>query len=106
MNCSRSEHRETVDGWMDGWRTDPKEMPMNGAQWLTSTALGWLSELFFYPATIPVDKDLDMIILLLTLLYYLAVCPRRKTQMPSRDTDYNNIYNNNNNIIIMWVIYH
>lgn len=68
MNCSRSEHRETVDGWMDGWRTDPKEMSMNGAQWLTSTALGWLSELFFYPATIPVDKDLDMIILLLTLL--------------------------------------
>lgn len=64
MNCSRSEHRETVDGW----RTDPKEMPMNGAQWLTSTALGWLSQLVFYPATIPVDKDLDMIILLLTLL--------------------------------------
>lgn len=40
------------------------------------STLGWLSELVFYPATIPVDKDLDMIILLLTLL--LLGCVSKK----------------------------
>lgn len=49
-----------------------------------NSTFSWLSELFVYPATIPVDKDLDMIILLLTLLLLGCVSKKKNPDAEQR----------------------